>query len=136
MLLLTLSWRRPLSYRNQSINLLCKSMDWFLYKNGFRHERVKANTPVIEKSVNWLLLQLVSNWLVSIILKLMKNAFYFTLKALFVLLKIFRFFATTWNKLHIDNFAWDGDIYWSNHLKCFIKFHKIHGETAVPESLF
>ena len=69
-------------------------MDWFLYENGFRHERVKANTPVIEKSVNWLLLQLVSNWLVSIILKLMKNAFYFTLKALFVLLKIFRFFAT------------------------------------------
>ena len=26
--LLTLSWRKPLSYRN---HLLCKSMDWFLY---------------------------------------------------------------------------------------------------------
>ena len=26
---LTLSWRRPLSYRNQSIDL-----DWFLYDNG------------------------------------------------------------------------------------------------------
>ena len=38
---LTLSWRRPLSYRNQSIDLLCKSMDWFLYNNGLRHERVK-----------------------------------------------------------------------------------------------
>ena len=38
---LTLSWRRPLSYRNQSIYLLCKSMDWFLYDNGLRHERVK-----------------------------------------------------------------------------------------------
>ena len=38
---LTLSWRRPLSYRNQSINLLCKSMDWFLYDNVLRHERVK-----------------------------------------------------------------------------------------------
>ena len=24
---LTLSWRRPISYRNQSIDLLCKSMD-------------------------------------------------------------------------------------------------------------
>ena len=34
---LTLSWRRPLSYRNQSIDLLCK---WFLYDNGLRHERV------------------------------------------------------------------------------------------------
>ena len=37
---LTLSWRRPLSYRNQAIDLLCKSIDWFLYDNGFRHERV------------------------------------------------------------------------------------------------
>ena len=40
-LCLTLSWRRPLSYRNQSIDLRYKSMDWFLYDNGFRHERVK-----------------------------------------------------------------------------------------------
>ena len=42
---LTLSWRRPLSYRDQSIDLLCKSMDWFLYDNGdngLRHERVKG----------------------------------------------------------------------------------------------
>ena len=37
---LTLSWRRPLSYRNHSIDLLCKSMDWFLYDNGLRHEKV------------------------------------------------------------------------------------------------
>ena len=37
---LTLSWRRPLSYRNQSIDLLSKSMDW-LYDNGLCHERVK-----------------------------------------------------------------------------------------------
>ena len=35
---LTLSWRRPLSYRN---HLQSKSMDWFLYDNGLRHERVK-----------------------------------------------------------------------------------------------
>ena len=38
---LTLSWRRPLSYRNQSIDLLSK---WFLYDNGLRHERDK-NKP-------------------------------------------------------------------------------------------
>ena len=37
---LTLSWRRPLSYGNQSINLRSKSMNWFLYDNGLRHERV------------------------------------------------------------------------------------------------
>ena len=30
-----------LSYRNQSTDLLSKSMDWFLYDNGVRHERVK-----------------------------------------------------------------------------------------------
>ena len=39
--LLTLSWRKPLSYRNQSIDLRSKSMVWFLYDNGLRHERVK-----------------------------------------------------------------------------------------------
>ena len=36
-----LSWRRPLSYRKQSIDLRSKSVDWFLYDNGLRHKRVK-----------------------------------------------------------------------------------------------
>ena len=27
-------FQRPLSYRNQSTDLLCKSMDWFLYDRG------------------------------------------------------------------------------------------------------
>ena len=40
-LILTLSWRRPLSYRNQSMDLQSKSMDWFLYDNGLLYERVK-----------------------------------------------------------------------------------------------
>ena len=40
--LLTLSGRGPLSYRNQSIDLQSKSMDWFLYDNGLRLERVKV----------------------------------------------------------------------------------------------
>ena len=31
---LTLSWRTSLSYRNQSIDLLRKTMDWFLYENN------------------------------------------------------------------------------------------------------
>ena len=39
---LTLSWQRPLSYRNQSTDLRSKSTDWFLYDNGLRHERVKS----------------------------------------------------------------------------------------------
>ena len=48
---LTLSRRRPLSYRNQSIDLLRKSMDWFLYDNGLRLKRVnytlKFNPEII-----------------------------------------------------------------------------------------
>ena len=43
---LTLSWRRLLSYRNQSTDLQSKSMDWFLYDNVLRHKRVKRR--------NWL----------------------------------------------------------------------------------
>ena len=37
---LTFSWLRSLWYRNQSIDLLWKSMDWFLYHRYLRHERV------------------------------------------------------------------------------------------------
>ena len=40
-LLLTRSWRRSLSYRNQSIYLQSKSINWFLYDRDFRHERVQ-----------------------------------------------------------------------------------------------
>ena len=45
--LLTLSWRRPLSYRNQSIDLQSKSVDWFLYDNSLRHERVNKVTQIV-----------------------------------------------------------------------------------------
>ena len=47
--LLTLSRRRPLSCRNQSIDLLGKSMDWFLYDNGLCHKRVKLYRPQVTK---------------------------------------------------------------------------------------
>ena len=39
---LALLWRRPLSYRNQCIDLQSKSMDWFLYDRVLHHERVKC----------------------------------------------------------------------------------------------
>ena len=45
---LTLSWRRLLWYRKQSIDLLCKSMDWFLYDHGLRHDRVKGFTEYFQ----------------------------------------------------------------------------------------
>ena len=49
---LTFSWRRPLSYRNQSIDLLRKSIDWFLYDIGLRHERVKKRSRVCKLIFN------------------------------------------------------------------------------------
>ena len=48
---LTLSWWGPLSYRNQSIDLQSKSMDWFLYDKGLRHERVNGD----KQSSEWYL---------------------------------------------------------------------------------
>ena len=48
---LTFSWRRPLSYRNQSIDLRSKLV-WFLYGNDLRHERVKVGTNKFWKA--WL----------------------------------------------------------------------------------
>ena len=43
---LTLSWRRLLPYRNQPINLLRKSMDWFLYDNSLCHESVNSEFSI------------------------------------------------------------------------------------------
>ena len=36
----------PLSYRSQSIDLLGKSVDWFLYENGLRHERLNSELKI------------------------------------------------------------------------------------------
>ena len=51
---LTLSWRRPLSYRNQSIDLRSKSKDWFLYDKGLRHERVKLKNETARFPFIWI----------------------------------------------------------------------------------
>ena len=46
---LALSWRRSLSHRSQSIDLLRKSTDWFLYNRYLRPERVSR---VLDKSLD------------------------------------------------------------------------------------
>ena len=51
--ILTLSWRGPLSYRNQSIDLQSKSMDWFLCNNGLGHERVKCIFILLNKQCSY-----------------------------------------------------------------------------------
>ena len=45
---LTLSWRRFLSCRNQSIDLLWKSVDWFVYDGDLSRNRVNpVDTDVV-----------------------------------------------------------------------------------------
>ena len=46
MICLTLSWRRPPSYRNQSNELQSKSIDYFLYDRDLRHVRVKQTVSL------------------------------------------------------------------------------------------
>ena len=41
---LTLSLRRSLSYKNQSLDLQSKSMDWSLYDSDHRHNRTRVVT--------------------------------------------------------------------------------------------
>ena len=55
---LTLSWGRFLLHRNQSIDMLSKSLDWFLYDRDLRHERVKEKYDYgkMESRINLLLL--------------------------------------------------------------------------------
>ena len=53
----------PSSYRNQSIDLQSKSMDWFLYDNGLRHERVKE---ALIKVRTYLILLIIANSCVAI----------------------------------------------------------------------
>ena len=48
---LTLSRRRRISYRNLSIDLLCKSMDWFLYDIGLSREKVKQTFLAREQNL-------------------------------------------------------------------------------------
>ena len=59
LLQLTPSWWRSLLYRNQSIDLHSKSMDWLLYNSDFRHERVKGRRGtyfkmLLSKLVKWI----------------------------------------------------------------------------------
>ena len=50
---LTLSWRKSLSYRNQSTDFYSKSIDWILYDRDLRHGRVKKMSSVsMNKSTN------------------------------------------------------------------------------------
>ena len=47
----TLSWRRSILYRNQSIDLLCKLTDWFLYDRDYHHERVKHSSGILRMRI-------------------------------------------------------------------------------------
>ena len=54
---LTLSWRWSLSYNNnQSINLHCKSMDWFVYDRDLCHERVNVTSTMKQIDIGYICL--------------------------------------------------------------------------------
>ena len=44
---LTLLWRRSISCKNQSIDLLCKSIDWFLYNRNLIMKQLNEKTQLI-----------------------------------------------------------------------------------------
>ena len=67
---LTPSWRRSLSYRNQSIDFQSKSMNWFLYDRDLCHERVKR------LHFNFLLLDICSKKLILSCFKLKKITYF------------------------------------------------------------
>ena len=74
--ILTLLWRRSLPYRNQSIDLHCKSMNWFLYDRNLRHETVKkrGTFSIKEHLTNLLLLPVKSSiWSFLVSPKFKKN---------------------------------------------------------------
>ena len=45
---LNFSWRKSLSYRNQSIDLFWKSMDWYPYDRNFFNEEIIFKNPYIQ----------------------------------------------------------------------------------------
>ena len=51
-IVLILSWRRPLSYRNQSIDLLCKWMDWFLYDRASVMKELKYTASIYQQDIS------------------------------------------------------------------------------------
>ena len=50
--------REFLSYKNLSIDFLCKSMNWFLYDRDLRHRRVKLSGIFLRKLYQTILTQL------------------------------------------------------------------------------
>ena len=76
---LTLSWRRSLSYRNQSIDLQSKSLGWFLYDRDFRHKKVKW--------VNFSAWFTHSSTRVKILSDILKNSIHIVLKCMILFFK-------------------------------------------------
>ena len=58
---LTLSWRRFLSHRKQSIDLQSKLIDWFLYDRNIRYKIVRTFSNVNDECFFHLLKSFISN---------------------------------------------------------------------------
>ena len=80
---LTLSWPRPISYRNQSIDLQSKSMDWLLYDIGLRHEKVKflkRLSKTNDFNGSFVGVKLIANSMPSIMIHFSSNSWFLVLK--------------------------------------------------------
>ena len=56
---------RSLSYRNQSSDLLCKSMNWFLHDRNLRHERVKSRLNIDKANCKIFQLNFASSFIIA-----------------------------------------------------------------------
>ena len=101
---LTLSWRWALSYRNQSIDLQNKLMDWFLYDWDLRHERGKINRINGEKNCSYIsaFYTLRMEWNLKSLCKIYCKYLVFTYQ-LFNRIKIEK----NWCRFKAENGKWD-----------------------------
>ena len=93
---LPLSWQRPLSYRNQSIGLQNKLMDWCQYDRDLRHETFES------KNLWKLFLEVISQWSVHHIVFLnvtLKGTVMQIEKALIMIAYVFQKYPENFNYL-------------------------------------
>ena len=72
-----------MSYRNQSIDLQSKSMDWLLYDIGLRHEKVKylkRLSKTNDFNGNFVGVKLIANSMPSIMIYFSSNSWFLVLK--------------------------------------------------------
>ena len=114
---INLLWRRPLSHRNKSIDLLRILMDWFLYDIDLRHKRVKDE--ILARALTFWLFDFLTNYIV-------RTCFYtaqkikFSIKDFFCKCDQIRRKHRIWSQL-LKKSAMENFIFWAVLLWALIK---------------